>query len=112
VRRRERKPSGASPIAIANGASSTVRRINARTEETMTIDEVISREAKLAAEGVGDLAKLAIAQDWPAFAKRAIELGVDLVPPETLRAHLTAEAIAVVQEADRIALDAKFGPRR
>lgn len=77
----------------------------------MGIEDTISREAKIAAEGIGDLAKLAAAQDWIAFGKRAFELGLDLVPPETLRDHLTADVVNAVREADRVALDAKFGPK-
>jgi hypothetical protein len=73
------------------------------------LGDAITHEANVAGSGIADLIELARVKDWPGMVKRSIELGLDLVPAETLRGYLEEAAVRRVKMATNAALDAKFG---
>lgn len=77
---------------------------------TETTAEIITDDIAKATQGTAEILMLIAAGNTVGAGIRAAELAVDLVPPETLRAHLTASGIALANEAADAIEKAKFGP--
>ena len=79
------------------------------TTETLDTPAILADDAKKALAGVSEIVMLIATGNQIGAGIRAAELAVDLVPPEALRAHLTAKGITLANEAADAIEKEKFG---
>lgn len=78
--------------------------------ETDTTQQMLADDLSKALQGVSEIVMLIAAGNQVGAGIRAAELAVDLVPPETLRSHLTQAGVTLGNEAADAIEKAKFGP--